>query len=290
MKKISFILVLIITASAAVYGQGVAQTVLDGVYVREHYPYRNATQLSYLREADVMWSKKIWRVIDLKEKINLPLAFPASKSMNDRRSLIDVFYDAIEEGSLTAYHPSPGNVAGDEFTMPLTMEELKKVGGAGVDSTSITDPEPPYLSRDTVIVRDFSRDKVVGYRLKEEWFFDKQRSVMDVRIIGIAPLYFEVDERGNMREGAKKIPLFWIYFPEARRILANAECYNPRNDAERRTYDDIFQKRMFNSYIMKESNVFDRRIEEYRVGMDALVESDKIKNDIINMEHDLWEY
>lgn len=274
-----------IAGTSVSQGQAVSQTVLDGVYVKEHYPYRNVIAPAFLREADVMWSKKIWRVIDLKEKMNLAFAYPASKSMKDRKSLIDVLFDAVEEGSLTAYQ-----TLDDEFTMPITKEELEKVGGAGIDSTTYTLPDPPYLVMDTVIVREFSRDKVVGYRVKEEWFFDKQRSVIDVRIIGLAPVIYEVDEKGNQREGAKKVPIFWIYFPEARRILANAECFNPHNDAERRTYDDIFQKRMFSSYIMKESNVYDRRVEDYRQGMDALVESERIKTDITNFEHDLWEY
>ncbi|MEO5572138.1 MAG: gliding motility protein GldN [Bacteroidia bacterium] len=269
----------------AVHSQQAATqpNVLDGVYVKEHYPYRIATSFAFLREADVMWSKKVWRVMDLQEKINLPFAFPLSKQMHDRKSLIDVIMDAVEEGSVTPFKD-------DEFIIPVTKEELAKVGGAGIDSTSVTEPDPPYLVHDTVIVRTFSRDKVVAYRLKEEWFFDKQRSVMDVRIIGLAPLFYEVDEKGNKREGAKKVPVLWVYFPEIRGILANAECFNPHNDAERRTYDDIFQKRMFSSYIIKESNVYDRRIEEYRLGMDALVESDKIKTDITNMEHDMWEY
>lgn len=286
MKKTILLLVFVALAGVSLTnGQAVSQTVLDGIYVKEHYPYRNVIAPAFLREADVMWSKKIWRVIDLKEKLNLPFAYPASKSMKDRKSLIDALFDGVEEGTLQAY-----NTIDDEFTMPMTKEELSKVGGAGTDSTTVTDPEPPYLVRDTVITREFSRDKVVGYRVKEEWFFDKQRSVMDVRIIGIAPLIYEVDEKGNMREGAKKVPIYWIYFPEARRILANTECFNPHNDAERRTYDDIFQKRMFSSYIMKESNALDRRIEDYRQGMDALLEAERIKTDITNMEHDLWEY
>jgi gliding motility associated protien GldN len=266
-------------------GTGFSQNVLDGVYVREHYPTRQVIQPAFLREADVMWSKRVWRVIDLKEKMNLPFAWPYSGSMKGRKSLIDVLFDAVQEGTLTAY-----TTLDDEFTLPMTREQLETVGGAGVDSTTYTSPEPPYLEIDTVIIREFSRDKVVGYRLKEEWFFDKQRSVMDVRIIGLAPLAYEWDEFGNVRENAKMVPIFWLYFPETRKILVNAECFNRYNDAERRTYDDIFQKRMFASYVTKESNVYDRRIEDYLQGMDALVEAERVKQDIINMEHDMWEY
>ncbi|HEX5002994.1 MAG TPA: gliding motility protein GldN [Bacteroidia bacterium] len=278
MKRIAIILSLFIGISTSLS----AQNVLDGVYVREHSPTRIPVPLSYLREADVMWSKKIWRIIDLKEKMNLAFYYPTEK-INDRRSLNDILYDAVKEGTLTAYED-------EEFTLPMTREAFQRIGGAGVDTTQITDPDPPYLTRDTVIIREFSTANIVAYRVKEEWFFDKQRSVMDVRIIGLAPLIYAVDDKGNRREGDLRIPIMWIYFPEARKILANQEVFIRQNDSDRRTWDDIFQKRMFASYIYKENNVYDRRIEDYKQGMDALVEADRIKNEITNMEHDLWEY
>lgn len=278
MKRITLIICLI----TIVVSGASAQNVLDGVYVREHNPTRSVIPLSYLREADVMWSKRIWRIIDLKEKMNLPFGHPTEK-INDRRSLNDILYDAVKEGTLTAYND-------EEFMFPLTREEFQRVGGAGVDTTQITDPDPPYMTRDTVIVREFSPANVVAYRVKEEWFFDKQRSVMDVRIIGIAPLIYAVDDKGNRREGDMKVPIFWIYFPEARKILVNQEVFMRGNDSDRRTWDDIFQKRMFSSYIYKENNVYDRRIEDYKLGMDALLEAERIKHEITNMEHDLWEY
>jgi gliding motility associated protien GldN len=109
-----------------------------------------------------------------------------------------------------------------------------------------------------------------------------------VRIIGICPIK-ELFEADNVTSKGPS-PLFWIYFPEVRPILAKAEVFNRFNDAERRTYDDIFFKRMFTSYIYKESNVYDRWINEYAKGMDGLLESERIKNDIFVWEHDLWEY
>lgn len=278
MKRIILVFSIIVTFAAGAS----AQNVLDGVYVREHSPTKSVVALAYLREADVMWSKKVWQVIDLKEKMNLPFYYPTEK-INDRRSLNDILYDAVKEGTLTAY-------ADEEFMTPMTREEFQRIGGAGVDTTQIVDPEPPYLTRDTVIIREFSTTNVVAYRVKEEWFFDKQRSVLDVRIIGLAPLIFAVDDKGNRREGDLKIPIMWIYFPEARKILANQEVFMRGNDSDRRTWDDIFQKRMFTSYIYKENNVYDRRIEDYKQGMDALVEASRIKQEIVNLEHDLWDY
>jgi len=277
--------VLLLALILLIAGKSDAQNVLDGVYVKEHSATRQVIPYPYLREADVMWSKRIWRVIDLNEKINLPLRYPLSKSTTDRKSLVDLLMDAISEGSLTAYSSTD-----DEFTAPVTMKEIEAKGGSRTDTVKMQRPDPPYDEYDTIIAKEFSRDKVIAYRVKEDWFFDKQRSVMDVRIIGIAPMVLAVDEAGNVREGNLKIPLFWVYYPEARKLLANTEVFNRSNDAERRTFDDIFQKRFFNSYVTKEANVYDRRIEDYRQGVSALLESERVKEEITNLEHDMWEY
>jgi len=111
---------------------------------------------------------------------------------------------------------------------------------------------------------------------------------MDVRIIGICPMKKKLDELTGEFRGVE--PMIWVYFPEARHVFANAEVYNFHNDAERRTFDDIFWKRQFGSYIIKESNVYDRFIIEYKAGLDALLEADRIKNDMFLIEHDLWHF
>ena len=111
----------------------------------------------------------------------------------------------------------------------------------------------------------------------------KKTSQMQVRIIGIAPMYF--DDAAQI-----EIPLFWVYYPGARKILATHEAFNPKNDAQRWSWDDIFEMRLFTSMVTKESNVFDRRIQDYAGPMDALRESDRVKADIFNFEHDLWSY
>jgi gliding motility associated protien GldN len=282
MKKL--LLLLFILAGLGLNSR--AQNVLDGVYVKENNPARRVIPYPYLREADVMWAKRIWRHIDLNEKINAPLRFPKSNETKDRKNLINVLMDAVQEGSLTAYA-----IDDDEFSLPMTQAEFGKVGGADSIAIKVTRAEPPYDEYDSVVFREFNRDDVVMYRLKEEWFFDKQRSELKCRIIGICPLILARDQEGNLIEGGQRKQLFWIYYPEARRLLANAEIANRFNSAQRMTFEDVFQKRMFNSYIIKEDNVYNRRVDDYRANpLDALLESERIKQDIINFEIDLWEY
>ena len=279
MKKLIYVLALMLVFTGV--GTVSAQNVLDGVYVKEHYPTRKVIPYTHLREADVMWSKRIWRKLDLREKINQPLYFPVDR-IKDRRSLTQVIMEAVKEGSLTAYSASD-----DEFTLTLTKAEIDKIG-AKTDTMYVENPDPPYDLQMKIVVNEFDPGTVKEYRIKEDWFFDRQRSVLDVRIIGICPVADNIDPVTGEIRGST--PLFWIYFPEARNIFASAEVFNRSTDAERRTLEDIFWKRQFGSYVYKEQNVYDRRIADYKQGIHALLEAERVKDDIFILEHDVWEY
>ncbi|MBI3238207.1 MAG: gliding motility protein GldN, partial [Flavobacteriia bacterium] len=123
--------------------------------------------------------------------------------------------------------------------------------------------------------------------LKEDWFFDKERSVMDVRILGIAPVVYQTDAN-NQILGLREV--FWLYFPHCRYVLSNYFVYNQQNDAQWMSFDDLFWKRKFNSIVYKESNVFDRSIDSYRTGVDALMESEKITEEMRTFESDVWNF
>jgi gliding motility associated protien GldN len=299
MKKLVSLIVIATLCLVAVKAQDVLTTEdMNSVFKKEKHHNKKVQKYAPLRQADVMWSRKIWREIDLRQKINHPFYYPendgVAHTIDDRKSLIDVIYSAILEGSITAYDNASRD---DEFREPMTSEEIKKIGGAKDETFEVVDwdaiaegADPEEATTTRVVRKEFNRNSIKKWRLKEEWVFDKQRSVMEVRIIGMAPLQEDRDEVDNQLKGTFS-PLFWVHFREARKILINAEVYNSvKNDAERRTYDDIFWKRMFGSTIIKESNVMDRRVGEYMVGLGALLEAEKIKAEIFNLEHDLWEY
>lgn len=246
----------------------------DRLYLNEHTPNRRFIPYTYLRQADVAWEKRVWRVMDLREKINQPLVYPLSPTQN-RMALMDVVKAGIKSGEITAFNDdefssayTPQQAAA-KFAIEKTMEETDSLGN----------PIGTKIIFDTI-----GNEKVIRIKMKEDWFFDKQRSVLDVRVLAIGFFWVNPD-----KEDAE-IPIFYLYYPQCRPLFARYEVYNPKNDAERRTYEDFFWKRMFNSYIEKESNVYERYIVEYTKGLDALIEADRIKGDMYRWEHDLWHF
>lgn len=247
----------------------------DGFYDKLAIEYKDPVPLPYVREADILFSKRVWQRIDMREKINQTLYFP-TEPVGRRKSLTQVLYDAVTEGRITAYD---GHV--DDFSQPLTPEQVINHLEREVTLT-LED------GRDTTYTVPFDPTSVTRFHIKEDWFFDSKRSVLDVRTIGICPLRERHDVETGEFIGFE--PIFWIYFPETFDLLVNEEVFNRHNDAHRVSFYDMFLRRMFNSYIYKESNVYDRTIEEYYTGLDALLEAKELKDNIRNFEHDLWEY
>jgi len=283
MKKVIFILLIITGFGFSInsFAQVMDSPPRDGAWDKIHANNRKMVPYTPVREADVSWSLRVWRVIDFREKMNQTFYYP-DEAIRDRVSFMQMVLNGLKEGSLTAY-----DAINDEFTKPLSYEELLSKFER-VDTTEIEDPDNygTYITKITKTSINPADIKLL--RLKEDWFFDKQRSVMDCRILGICPLLEERDDEGNIKPA--KLPMFWIYFPDARPVFAKTELYNPRNDSERRTFDDIFWKRYFTSYIIKQSNTFDRYVGQYKTGLDALLEAEKIKENIFTLEHDLWEF
>ncbi|MBK8613486.1 MAG: gliding motility protein GldN [Flavobacteriales bacterium] len=260
-----------------------AQNVLDGAYIREHAATQRVVPYVHLREADVQWHRRIWRTIDLRQKMNLPLHYPL-EPVNGQRSLWDVIRKAVlEDASVTAYDPGP-MLQDDAFQRVLSAAELERLLNP-VDTVWTPSLANPDVSDPIAVPMPLESKDIMMYRLKEDWILDKQRGVVEVRIIGLAPMREVRGEDGELRGHA---PVFWLYFPELRYVLANATAFNPQNEAEHRSLDALFAKRMFRSTVTAVSNVYGRSLPDYLTGVEALLEAERIEQGLFQYEHDLW--
>ncbi|OFY54114.1 MAG: hypothetical protein A2Y87_10375, partial [Bacteroidetes bacterium RBG_13_46_8] len=221
-------------------------------------------------------------------KQNHPLYYP-TRPIADRINLIDLILKGVDTEGIRAFSSDdPLN----EFTIPLTKEQIDVALDAQVDTIRVLDVNTNEIV-ESIIPQPRKTEEVKQLLVKEKWFFDRNHSVMNVRIIGICPVrvYNRLDDQGMPTDIVYRERTFWVYFDEIRPLLSNHEIFNRNNDAQRISFDDFFMQRRFSSYIWGESNVYDNRfINSYTVGVDALLEADRIKEWLFDVEHDLWEY
>ena len=229
---------------------------------------------AHLRQDDMLWSRRNWERIHTLEKLNHPLYFPI-QALPDRKSLFDVLKDAIlSEGSITEVYDD------DLFLRPLTMNEVSN-RLFRIDTIRDND-DGTILAIDSIEIKS---NNILAWDIKSDWYFDKQRGELKNRIIGISPVIKDPSE-GDI------INLFWVWFPDARQAFSTNVAYNPNNNTRRLTFDQIFQMRYFNAIVMKEDNVYDREIKDYKANnpMEQLLESKRIREEIRNREHDYWQF
>jgi gliding motility associated protien GldN len=244
---------------------------LDGVVEKKIRSEKRVLTYPHLRENDLLWEKKVWRLIDTREKMNLAFRYPETP-------FFQILINGIEQGAIQAYSPES-----DAFEYPMGQKEVLKEL-VTVDTLPIYDPitMEPSLQ---VVENHLDSEKVIRYRIKEVWYFDKKHGSLKVRMLGIAPMIVEEDENGNFKY---ERPLFWVYYPDCREWLARHDYYQEGNDHRQMSWEDLFEMRRFASYITKESNVHDERLEDRLSGIDRLMEADRIQQEIFDYEIDLW--
>jgi gliding motility associated protien GldN len=247
---------------------------LDGIVENKTILEKVVLPWEPVRESDIMWRRRIWRVIDVREKINLPF-------VNREENFFSILMKGIQDSVIRAYKGD-----NDKFHYKLTPQEVSSIGSS-VDTIEQVDPTT-YETKLKIIVNKLDPEQIRRYRIKEEWFFDKQYSTLKVRILGIAPLKEERDPTTG--QFLWEMPLFWIRYPDCREYLARHQVFIDGNDANPMSWEDLFELRRFSSYVSKESNVHGRRLQDYLQGIDILLEGEKIKSELFNTEHDFWSF
>jgi len=211
MKNLLLILTSILIVTASHY-QLKAQVIVDGAYTKRTTLDRKPAPLPVVRESDVVWSRTVWRIIDLREKANQHFYYPTRK-IQDRSNLFNVLLKGIEDKRITAFDAS---VSDNEFKDPIIYNQVKLQFGDSVKRIKVTDINTGD-ARDSVVTSDIPTQEVKQIEIKEVWYFDKQTSTLQVRILGLCPIRVYKKDPKDSTFVRKR--LFWVYYPEIRPLL-----------------------------------------------------------------------
>jgi gliding motility associated protien GldN len=256
----------------------------DNAFDKGSLTARSPLPYEYLRWDDALFAEKVWRELDLREKMNQTFRYEANDD-NGSQLFINMLLKSVMRGEVTAFED-------DRFSIPKTPTDIQQMTSGRVDTVPVYDPVDVNKIKEYVATRaTFDAKSVVKLRIKEEWVFDREASRLFCRILGIAPLKTEYLPNGQERGSSV---MFWVYYPDLRPMLAKAEVYNPKNMGQSRlTWEELFESRMFSSYIVKSTvdNSANKNIRVYiKDPILALLEGENIKEKIFNYEQDLWSY
>jgi len=249
-------------------------------------------EYGYIDDRDILWSKVVWEYIDLNERINLPMYYPIDTSSvtMDRRSLFDTLLRGIKKGEISEVYDD------SYFTSKMSKAEINgklfrvDTTDAGFDELNAGNPNiEEYIDKINLTSQD-----IEGFKIKGLWYFDKRQGELKYRLLALAPIAPDVQVMGREDlDITEQLPLFWVWFPDARNVLHSMKVFNQKNSAYPISFDHLLNARRFNSIIYKEENIYgDREISNYVKGnaLFQVIESNKMKDEIRNKELDMWNY
>ena len=273
---------------------------------------------TYVSEDDILWAKRLKKLVDVRITQNHPLYFPiavrydqyfsggsgellneVANGLDARKNLFQILKDAA-----TTINPATGNslvsVYNTSLTRKFTQQEV--IGDRSNTKPGLFQKVETVQEFDEFgdvvdefdILSEYESIDIVGYYIEEEVFFDKRRAKLDYRYVSITPLVI-APGASNFYSGSDRNvkELGTFYFPEVRNLLANHKVF-PLNGnlAQRMSFDEFFHRKLFASSLLKETNVYDRQIRDYLPGrsLDQLLEGDRIKEQIRRYESDMWNY
>lgn len=287
---------LVLCFTIASYGQANILNAKDPKDIGKKTEAQKQTNLSdkpleygYVEERDILWSKNVWEIIDLDERVNFPLYYPIDVNNigSNRKSLYNVLIDGIESGKIEKIYAD--SYFNDERSLNDIQATLSKVDttNLGIEQYNAGEEvDAQFIDR-----RDLGAADIAEYHIRGMWYFDKRMAELRYRILGIAPVAPDVNFIDSGQSDL--VELFWVWFPDAREVLNDNEAYTGGNNSDAVSFDHLLNSRRFNATIYKEDNVYgNREIDEYIAdnAFMELLEAQRIKEQIRNFELDMWNY
>ena len=277
----------------------------DGVQANKETKKRSFEPYAPVLPQDVLYSKRLWRNVDFREKLNQ--SFIAKES-----NIISIVNKLLKNGDIVAFQDEKFTT---RYSVADAMARYKEDKEAAPEDTMKVKQVDGSAKEDNTTQANIDYTAVVGgIRIKEDWIFDKIRQELEPRIVGMAfykKSKAEVEQNkqrlmqskvgGTTNNPKAKVDsvatnekiVFWVNFDQIRPYLHKEIVINNYNDAAPLSFDDLLVKRIFASYIVQESNINGTDIKKSlpnSTPQDRLRESERIKKALMDWEHDLWSY
>src|SRR6202000_891699 len=90
----------------------------DAIIERNLVKDRTPLAYEHIREDDAVYRQRVWKEIDVHEKMNLAFVYKATEDNGNQR-FINILLQAIKSGQITAFDPRD-----DRFTTPMTFKQI----------------------------------------------------------------------------------------------------------------------------------------------------------------------
>jgi len=255
---------------------------------------------AYIEDKDILRSKVVWEIIDLNEKINQPFYYNSDGIVSSSKSLYQILLDGVNDGSIKEVYED------ELFTRRLNLEEIQRrtrytvLSDAYIERINAGEQVSEEEKQQYIDVYETKTENVKMLKIKGMWYIDRRDGQMKYRLLGIAAMGKDpasMTLRGpngeSLSENDELIDLFWIFYPSARELLANSIVFNSKNLSSDISFDDVLNARRFSSVIYKSENGYGTGVIQDYIPNDAdaqLEESERIKEQILEMENDMWNY
>lgn len=261
---------------------------------------RTPLKYGFIEDKDILKSMVVWEIIDMNDKINQPFYHNEDGIVSQNKSLYQLLFDAINDGRITEVYDDElfqTRLSPDAIAARIKNEVLSD---AGIDRLNESGTLTEEEKREFTNVYETKTENVKVLKIKGMWYIDRRDSQMKYRLLGIAAMGQDPSTMGQygpdgqpIASNDELIDLFWVYYPDAREVLANAVVFNNKNLSSDITFDDILNARRFSSIIYKSDNGLGNGVIKDYIPRDAdaqLEESERIKAQILQMENDMWNY
>ncbi len=231
-------------------------------------------------DADLEWTRTIYRQIDLSKDVNAPLYFPEDV-IDGQEHLFRILLSMVVDGRIPAYEYLDGR---ELFTDKYQINVQEMLDRFGIYYK--TEGSGRNGSRYVIEEADVPTAQVLNYYIIEKWEFDRRSNQMKVRVEAICPVLNKYGDYG----GEAKYPMFWVKFDQLRPYLAQQYVFlTDDNNLARYSLDDYFNMGMYQGDIYKTKNLRNLSLAQMHPDPDDLKHAqDSIEQRLRSFDKNLW--